>query len=90
MSEFENLEVLRNLLGKTVVVDFSKIEQGPYYKYPSDWDGKPFESEVVGINKMNCANNGFGDNNGEITIYPSHCGRNWQTIDIRMVEIIEK
>ena len=86
----QDIAKLKSLLGERVLVDYSKVQDGSNRHTPEDWDGKPFTCVVVGINRMNYDNNGCGANNGELNIYPTHSGRNWGNVDVRMVSLMDK
>lgn len=82
------LPQMKDLLGKRVLVDYRKVRNRKDWSHiPDGWDGKPFESVVVGINRLNL-DYGSGNNLEHVEIFPDHCG-NWHSVDLRMITTIE-
>ena len=82
--EKDKIKKLAGLLGKYVVIDETKVPEVPG-RTPHIRQTKQWISQIVGISKINCANNGIGISNGEVIIYPDYKGRNWHHTDLRMI-----
>lgn len=82
----KDLNTLRKMMGQVVTIDVTKVENMKAHPhYDEDNIPPPFDTTVVGLNKFNCGNNGTGNNDGGLIVYPSVTGANWGRYDPRMV-----
>jgi len=77
------IKKLSSLLGEEVKIDMTKCPK--WYGKQLDKGDRYFTTTIVGINKLNCGNNGHQDNNGELIGYPDPAGTNWCNIDLKSI-----
>jgi hypothetical protein len=77
----EKIKQMADLLGQWVTVDESAVPPSKGYPHMVR---DPYLTQVVGINKLNASNNGYGANNGYLQVFPDPNG-NWHPVDPRMV-----
>lgn len=86
--DVKQLKLCKQLLGETVIVDMSK-NPNFYAKAIAErtaaGQSLEFTTTIVGVTKLNCANNGFDDNAGELIGWPCHHGSNWAKIAINSI-----
>lgn len=81
--DLELLELLKGYVGTYVKIDMSKCPN--YYEKRLAKGQRYFYTNIVGLQKFNCGNDGFSDNKAHLTGYPDASGRNWCGIDVNSI-----
>lgn len=81
--DLQLLKLLKGYVGAYVKVDMAKCPN--YYKELLAKGQQYFHTNIVGLEKFNCRNNGFLDNEAHLTGYPDPNGSNWCMIDVNSI-----
>lgn len=80
----KKIKLLASYLGHWVQIDESRVKTHEKYSHLHESRNGIYEAQVVAINRINSGSNGYGNNKGELEIFPDPLGH-WHSIDLRMI-----